>query len=388
MNSIPFNKPFLVGREFDYLHQALESGNASGDGPYTQQCCDILESMTGGTCLLTPSCTAALEIAAMVACLGPGDEVLMPSFTYVSTANAFVRQGAKPVFLDISPDTFNLDPDQLEQALTKRTKALVVMHYGGVPGRIDSYRSFAKKHSLILIEDAAAAIGSWFNNEPAGSFGDLAAFSFHETKNIGCGQGGALVINREGWIELARIIHDRGTDRAAFLRGEVSAYTWQQPGSAFCMSELPAAYLLAQLSELDAINRRRRTLVERYEANLDPLFHQGILSGRQVPEACTNNYHVFPILLPTLEARESLRKALLESGILSVFHYQPLHLSPMGKSHCRSPFPLPVTESIASRILRLPLFNSMTVSEVDFVCEQIFRHFEDSALYRETLFAI
>src|SRR5215204_6264069 len=288
---IPFNRPALAGGELEYMRQVLELRHLSGDGTFTKRCCARLEAMTGSQrALLTHSCTAALEMAALLADLGPGDEVIMPSYTFVSTANAFVLRGATPVFVDIRDDTLNLDEGIVAAAVTPRTRAIVPVHYAGVGCAMDVLQSIADRHGLVIIEDAAQAVGATWRGRPLGAVGDLGCFSFHETKNVVSGEGGALLVNRETFIERAEIIREKGTNRSRFFRGQVDKYTWVDLGSSFLPSDILAAFLYAQLENMDLITNKRREIYQRYEQQLDPLAERGLITLPTVPPECESNY--------------------------------------------------------------------------------------------------
>ena len=324
--------------------------------------------------LLTPSCTAALEMAAILLGLRPGHEVIMPSFTFVSTANAVVRTGARPVFVDIRPDTLNLDETQIEAALTDRTRAIVPVHYGGIGCEMDVIVEIAREHELTVIEDAAQAVNARYRGRSLGSIGALGAFSFHETKNFTCGEGGALCINEERFVEHAEIIRDKGTNRQNFIRGLVDKYSWVDVGSSYVLSELSCAFLWGQLEHMEQITDRRAAIHDRYHQGLQPLERQERLRLPCRPDECATNHHLFYILLRDTTERDRLMHALREDGILSVFHYVPLHTSPMGISLGSSSTTLPITEDVSRRILRLPLFLDLSESDQDFVLERIHHH--------------
>jgi dTDP-4-amino-4,6-dideoxygalactose transaminase len=361
---IPFNKPFIAGKELHYIARAVALGNIGGDGEYTQRCCRLLEELFGiHRVLMVPSCTAALEMAAMLCDLEPGDEVILPSFTFVSTANAVVRLGARPVFVDIRPDTLNIDDALIEEAITPRTKAIFPVHYAGVGCAMDRILTVARKYGLRVVEDAAQAVNSFYDGRALGSLGDLGTYSFHETKNYICGEGGALCINDPALVERAEIIRDKGTNRRQFFRGQVDKYTWVDVGSSYVPSEICCAFLYAQLEMMDAITRKRRQLHERYRDELACLEHEGLLQLPCVPEECRGNSHLFYLLLPNGAARDGLLAHLNAHGILAVFHYVPLHSSPMGLRYGYQASDLPVTEDVSRRLLRLPLYYEMTEAE-------------------------
>lgn len=354
---IPFNKPYLTGKELEYIRQAHANWQLSGNGPFTQKCQEWIEQHTSARkAFLTHSCTGALEMAAILTDLQPGDEVIMPSYTFVSTANAFVLRGAVPVFVDIRPDTLNLDETKIEEAITSKTKALVAVHYGGVACEMDRLSAIAKKHGLWIIEDAAQGIGARYKGKPLGSLGHLGALSFHETKNIISGEGGALMVNDEKFVERAEIIWEKGTNRKKFMSGQVDKYTWVDIGSSYLPSELIAAFLWAQLENFTSIMGKRMALWENYhrcfqEAEAKSLFRRPV-----IPSDCQSNAHLYYLLMPTSEKRDALLAALNQKGITAVFHYVPLHDSPAGKKYGRAHGPLEVTSELSRRIIRLPLW--------------------------------
>jgi dTDP-4-amino-4,6-dideoxygalactose transaminase len=369
---IPFNKPFIAGKELYYVAQAVTLGNLGGDGQFTQQCCRVLEERFGiDKVLLVPSCTAALEMAAMLFDLKPGDEVILPSFTFVSTANCLVRLGAKPVFIDIRSDTLNIDDALIEDAITERTRAIFPVHYAGVACEMDRIMTLADKYGLLVAEDAAQGVNAFYNGQALGSIGHLGCYSFHETKNYICGEGGALCINDPGLVERAEIIRDKGTNRKQFFRGQVDKYTWVDVGSSYVPSELCSAFLCAQLEMLDAISVRRRAIYEFYHEQLKPLAAEGLLSLPNVPQECVSNYHLFYILLPDRATRDGLMVHLQQQGIHAVFHYVALHTSPMGRTFGYGEGELPVTEELSGRLLRLPLFYDITKDEQRQVVSQV-----------------
>ena len=353
----PFNRPALVGNEERYVAQALRSGHTSGDGAFTRRCHAWLAEQLGcASVLLTTSCTHALEMAAILLDLGPGDEVIVPSFTFVSTANAFVLRGVRPVFVDIRPDTLNLDEARVERRITPRTKAILPVHYAGVGCEMDAIMEVATRHGLAVVEDNAHGLFGRYRGRSLGTFGGLATQSFHETKNVTCGEGGALVINDPAFIERAEIIREKGTDRSRFFRGQVDKYGWVDIGSSYLPSDILAAFLLGQLEKADAIQARRRHIWQTY--------HDGLMAwaGRHearlpvIPGHCEQPYHMFYLLMSSLEARQSLIAHLKARGIMSVFHYLPLHLSAMGRRYGGREGDCPVTESVSDRLLRLPFY--------------------------------
>jgi dTDP-4-amino-4,6-dideoxygalactose transaminase len=361
---IPFNKPFVVGKELHYIAQAVTLGNIGGDGYFTKQCCGFLEERFGiYRVLLTPSCTAALEMAAMLCDLQPGDEVILPSFTFVSTANAIVRLGAKPIFVDIRPDTLNLDEERIEEAITPRTRAIIPVHYAGTACDMDRIMAIAQAHGLVVIEDAAQGVNAFYRGRALGSIGTLGAYSFHETKNFICGEGGALCINTPELLERAEIIRDKGTNRKRFLRGEVDKYTWVEVGSSYVPSEICSAFLYAQLRALDTITARRREIHEFYRRRLQPLEADGLLRLPVALEEAAINYHLFYVLLPDQRTRDGLLAHLQEQNIQAVFHYVPLHTSPMGQRYGYAEGDLPITEELSACLLRLPLYFEITPEE-------------------------
>ena len=373
---IPFNKPFIAGKELYYVAQAVTRGNLGGDGYYTQACCRLLEEKFGiPKVLLTPSCTASLEMAAILCELAEGDEVIMPSYTFVSTASAFVREGAKPVFVDIRPDTLNIDENLIEAAITEKTKAICVVHYAGVSCEMDKIVEIAKKHKLVLIEDAAQGVNAFYKGQALGSIGDLGCYSFHETKNFICGEGGALCINNPRYQERAEIIRDKGTNRQKFFRGQVDKYTWVDVGSSFVPSELCSAFLYGQLELMDEITDRRREVHNEYSN----LFQSPILTGKvttpTIPEICECNFHMFYLITASNQQRDALIQKCRKKGIGSVFHYVPLHSSPMGKQVSNAQN-LKVTEDLSSRLIRLPMFHDISREEQALVAKELQSFFE------------
>lgn len=354
---IPFNKPYMTGRELWYIAQAHANGQLSGDGMFTKKCHAWLETRTGThKALLTHSCTAALEMAAMLAGIQPGDEVIMPSYTFVSTANAFVLRGGVPVFVDIRPDTLNIDEAKIEDAITSRTKAIVPVHYAGVACEMDTIMEIAQQHKLLVIEDAAQGIMATYKGRSLGAIGHLGAYSFHETKNIISGEGGALLINDDRIAERAEVIWEKGTNRSKFFRGEVDKYTWVDIGSSYLPSDLVAAFLLAQMEEADAITARRLHIWQFYHDQFADLEADGCLRRPIVPAECQHNAHMYYVLLSSESIRAQLIARLKSEGIYSVFHYVPLHSSPMGHQVGRISGSLDVTDDISERLLRLPLW--------------------------------
>jgi dTDP-4-amino-4,6-dideoxygalactose transaminase len=369
---IPFNKPFIAGKELLYIAQAVTRGNIGGDGYFTNLCCRFLEQQFQiRHVLLTPSCTAALEMGAMLCGLGPGDEVIMPSFTFVSTANAVARLGARPVFVDIKPETLNIDETLIERAISEKTKAIFPVHYAGIGCRMEHILEIARKYSLRVVEDAAQGVNAYQNGRALGSMGDLGAFSFHETKNVICGEGGALCVNDPGLLERAEILRDKGTNRKQYFRGQVDKYTWVDVGSSYVPSEICSAFLYAQLEMMTAITDARRRNFRFYLDELGPLHDDGLLRLPHVPADCQSNFHLFYVLLKNQQARDSLMGYLQQNGILAVFHYVPLHGSPMGQELGYRAGDLPITEDLSGRLLRLPLYHEITSDEQARVVGQI-----------------
>lgn len=363
-NFIPFNKPYMTGRELEYIGQAHANGHLAGDGEFTKKCNAWLEARTGThKALLTHSCTAALEMAAILADIQPGDEVIMPSYTFVSTANAFVLRGGVPVFVDIRADTLNIDETKIEAAITHRTKAIVPVHYAGVACEMDVIMSIALKHNLLVIEDAAQGVMSTFRGRPLGSIGHMGAYSFHETKNIISGEGGALLVNDEHFAERAEIIREKGTNRSQFFRGQVDKYTWGDIGSSFLPGEVIAAFLWAQMEQADLITSRRLDVWDTYHHALSALEEQGKLRRPVLPPGCQHNAHMYYVLLDSLETRTRVISVLKQQGINAVFHYVPLHRSPAGGKYSRIHGDLKNTEDLSDRLLRLPVWVGMNEVE-------------------------
>lgn len=372
---IPFNRPFVIGGELDNIAQAVREGHLSGDGPYSRKCHVWLEQhLKCAKALLTHSCTAALEMAAILADIRPGDEVIMPSFTFVSTANAFVLRGGVPVFVDIRRDTLNLDEQLIEAAVTARTKAIVPVHYAGVPCAMDEIMASAERHGLMVVEDAAQALLADYKGRRPGAIGHLGCLSFHETKNVISGEGGALLVNDRRFIERGEVIREKGTNRSQFFRGEVDKYTWVDIGSSYLPSELVGAFLYAQLERADEINAKRSRLCAAYRAGLADLERSGALAlPRPDPQGTSGNGHLFYILLKNPETRTALITHLKAQDIHAVFHYVPLHSSPAGRKFGRAAGAMPVTDDVSERLLRLPLYFELQESDVARIAEQIRR---------------
>ena len=371
---VPFSQPTIGARERDYLLQALEDGHLSGDGRFTKASQAWLENTTGAKkALLSHSCTAALEMAGLLAGVNPGDEIIIPSFTFVSTANAFVLRGAIPVFVDVRPDTLNLNEDLIEPAITRRTRAVVPVHYAGVACEMDRINEVAGKHNLLVIEDAAQGLCATYKGQPLGTLGHLGALSFHATKNVVSGEGGALLINDAQFIERAEIIREKGTNRARFLRGAVDKYTWMDMGSSFLPGEIVAALLLAQLEQADELTGKRLALWGAYEPALEPLARRGLARLARVPKACGHNGHIFWLLYERSADREKAQAALRQAGLASTTHYVPLHTSPAGKRFGHAHGDLPVTEKAGECLLRLPIYAHMPPETVDMVSDILLR---------------
>jgi dTDP-4-amino-4,6-dideoxygalactose transaminase len=369
---IPFNRPSLTGNEMTYIANAIQSGHASGDGAYTRECHALLEKTLGvSRVLLTTSCTHALEMAALLLDIQPGDEVIVPDFAFVTTINAFVLRGARPVFVDVRPDTLNLDEARLEQRITERTKAVVVLHYGGVGCEMDTIMDIAGRYGLRVVEDNAHGLFARYKGQYLGTFGCLATQSFHETKNFQCGEGGALLINDPQYSERAEIIREKGTNRSRFFRGQVDKYTWVDIGSSYLPSDMLAAFLLAQLEARETIQAKRQHIWERYEAELREWGQSHSVQLPCIPAHCEQAYHLFYLLLPSLEVRQALIAHLKAHDILSVFHYLPLHLSEMGQKFGGKAGDCPVAVDISDRLLRLPFYNDLTDDDQASVIEAI-----------------
>ena len=369
---IPFNRPFLTGHEQTNMAQVLANGHLSGDGAFTRRCHALFEQELGvARTLLTTSCTHALEMSALLLEIKPGDEVIIPAFTFVSTVNAFVLYGAKPVFVDVRPDTLNLDETLLERAITPRTRAVVPVHYGGVGCEMDAIMDTSARHNLTVIEDNAQGLFGRYRGRYLGTFGALSAQSFHETKNFTCGEGGSLMINDPRYAERAEIIREKGTNRSRFFRGQVDKYTWVDVGSSYLPSEILAAFLLAQLEAREQIQSKRRRISAYYHEHLKTWAASNGVTLPTTPDHCEQPYHLFYLLLPSLEKRQALIAHLRAAGILAVFHYLPLHLSDMGLRFGGRVGDCPVTESVSERLLRLPFFTGLTEAEQERVVETI-----------------
>lgn len=369
---INFNVPPYVEKAAEYIQECVKNQKICGDGAYTKKCNAWLEEKTGSAkCLLTTSCTHATEMAALLSNIQPGDEVIMPSYTFVSTADAFVLRGGVPVFVDIRPDTMNIDETLIEAAITEKTKAIVPVHYAGVACEMDTIMDIAKRHNLLVIEDAAQGIMSTYKGQALGTIGDFGCFSFHETKNYSMGEGGALLIKNEKDIEAAEIIREKGTDRSKFYRGQVDKYTWVNFGSSYLPSDMNAAYLYAQLEIADTINEARLACWNRYYENLKGLAESGKIELPVIPEGCVHNAHMFYIKAKDIQERTALISYLKENGVLSVFHYIPLHTAPAGMKFGRFHGEDKYTTRESERLLRLPMYYGLEPGQVDYICELI-----------------
>ena len=367
---IPFNRPYATGKELVYQAEALGNAHLSGDGVFTKRCHQWIEQHTGcAKALLTHSCTSALDMAALLLDLKSGDEVIMPSFTFVSTANAFVLRGAVPVFVDIRGDTLNLDESLIEAAITPRTRAIAPVHYAGVSCEMDSMMAIAKRHDLKIVEDAAQGLMASYKDRALGAIGDLGSFSFHETKNIISGEGGALLVNDPAMVSRAEIIREKGTDRERFFRGEVDKYTWQDLGSSFLPSEMIAAFLWAQLEEAKRITRERLAIWDRYHAMLAPLEQSGLVRRPIIPADCQHNGHIYYVLLAPGIDRQAVLRELKNNGIGAVFHYVPLHSAPAGQRYGRADGGLQLTTTLSERLVRLPIWVGLSENQQQRVCD-------------------
>ena len=378
MEQIPFNKPYLTGKEAHYMYQAVYTGKLSGNGEFTKKCQKFFEEKYGfKKTLLTTSCTDALEMCAMLCNVQPGDEVIVPSYTFVSSALAFVRQGAKIVFADSMSTNPNIDAEKLEALITPKTKVIVPVHYAGVACDMDKIMEIANKYNLFVVEDAAQAIDSYYKGRPLGSIGHLAAFSFHETKNIIAGEGGLLAINDERFIRRAEIIWEKGTNRSEFFRGEVNKYGWVDTGSSFLPSEVIAAFLWAQLENMELIQNRRKAIWDQYNEGLKKLEEKGLVRLPEIPQYATNNAHMFYLVCRTLEERTELIKYLKENGVLSVFHYLSLHLSDYYKNNNTVIPNLPECDNYADCLVRLPMFFELSDNDVVYIIELVQKFYNE-----------
>jgi dTDP-4-amino-4,6-dideoxygalactose transaminase len=374
MIKIPFNRPVFAGNELKYIKEAVLSGKISGDGLFSKKCTEFIEKKFNTLkTFLVPSGTAALDMTALLTEIKPGDEVILPSFTFTSTANAFVLFGAKPKFVDIRSDTFNIDESKIAENINRRTKAICCVHYAGIACEMNRLKEITKKHGLLLIEDAAQGINAKYKDKYLGTIGDLGIYSFHETKNANCGEGGALLINNSKFIKRAEIIREKGTNRSQFFRGEVDKYTWHDIGSSYLLSEILAAYLYAQLEHIGSITEKRKKIYNYYKESFKGLEKHGVIKLPAVPEYCQPNFHIFYLLFNSQKERDRIMDGLKKAGILAVFHYLPLHTSPMGKKFGYKKGDLPVTENIAGRLLRLPVYNDISIKELDYIQKTVRR---------------
>ena len=376
MKNIPFNKPLISDKEINNIIDAVKRDKLSGDGYYTKLCNQWFQNKINRKTLLTNSCTAALEMAAILLDANPGDEVILPSYTFVSTANAFVLRGLKPVFVDIRPDTLNIDEKLIEQAITNKTKAIAPVHYAGVGCEMDTINSIAKKHNLKVIEDAAQGVMSYYKGKPLGTIGDLGAYSFHETKNIISGEGGALVINNEEYAERSEIIREKGTNRSKFFRGQVDKYTWVDIGSSFLPSDIIAALLYAQLEQAEIITNKRLSVWDKYNKFFKTYEKQGILRCPVIPLECRHNAHMYYILFNDIQTRTEYIDYLKENNISSVFHYIPLHSAPMGIKYGRCAGDMTVTNKISDTLLRMPMFYELEDEDLNKIFELTDKYME------------
>ena len=374
MNSpiVDFNKPCVVGKEFEYMADSIHLSHISGDGDYSRKCHKFLEQQLGvAKALVTPSCSHALEMTALILNIQPGDEVIIPDFTFVSTVNAFVLRGAKPVFIDIRPDTLNMDETKLEGLITSRTKAIVPVHYAGVACEMDTIMEIANRHGIPVVEDNAHGLFGKYKNKWLGTFGCMATQSFHETKNFTCGEGGAILINDPKLIETAEIIREKGTNRSRFFRGQVDKYTWVSIGSSYLLSDILAAYLYAQLEVWQEIQAKRKWIWQTYEQELSSWASANGIVQPTIPDGIDPSWHLYYLLLPDLENRQGMINHLKAAGVNSVFHYLPLHLSEKGKEYGGKPGDMPVTESVSDRLLRLPYYFDLGETEMEKVLESV-----------------
>lgn len=369
---INFNVPPFTGREVEYMKEAIGNQKICGDGPFTKKCSEWIEAQTGtAKCLLTTSCTHATELAALLADIKEGDEVILPSYTFVSTADAFVLRGAKAVFVDIRPDTMNIDETLIEDAITERTRAIAPVHYAGVGCEMDAIMDIARRHDLVVVEDAAQGIMASYKGKPLGTFGEFGCFSFHETKNFSMGEGGALLIRDEKYIEDAEIFREKGTDRSKYYRGQIDKYRWQNYGSSYLPSDLNAAYLYAQLELAKEITQARMDRWNQYRELLMPLAEEGRIEMPYIPEHCSHNAHMFYIKTKDMEERTRLIDFLKERGVWAVFHYVPLHSAPAGIKYGRFHGEDKYTTKESDRLLRLPMYYKLTADEVEYIVEQV-----------------
>lgn len=370
--SIPFNKPSLVGKELAYIQHAIDGGHTSGDGQYTISCQHYLEREIGAKkALLTPSCTAALEMAALLLDLKPGDEVIVPSFTFVSSASSFALHGAHIIFCDVHSNTLNIDERMVEKLLTPRTKAIIAVHYSGVACNMDAIVQIAERQRLMVIEDNAHGLFGRYRGRFLGAIGNLGTLSFHETKNFSCGEGGALLINDPEYLERSEVIRDKGTNRKRFFCGQVDRYTWVDLGSSYVMSDILGAFLLAQLEAKTSVLMLRKTIWDFYYTNLSDWAAQWDVQLPFIPETSVPSYHMFYMILPKSTSQQALIQHLRKKGIMAVFHYQPLHQSPAGVRFGKAPIPCPVTETVSTRLVRLPFYNTLSIEDLNHITEAV-----------------
>ncbi|NUM36926.1 MAG: dTDP-4-amino-4,6-dideoxygalactose transaminase [Candidatus Brocadiae bacterium] len=374
---IPFNRPYITGKEIEYIQDTFSKRKLSGDGYYTKKASRFIEeTFSVQKALLVTSCTSALDMSAMLLGIQPGDEVILPSYTFVSTANAFVLRGALPVFADIQEDTLNISPQEIEKKITPKTKAIYLVHYAGVSCDMDKIMEISQKHNIPVVEDAAQGVNAKYKNRFLGSIGNIGCYSFHETKNYSCGEGGAILINQESLIERAEILREKGTNRSKFFRGEIDKYTWVDIGSSYLISEILAAHLFAQFEQLEKIQELRKNIFYRYYNALQEYERKGKLRLPFLPSYSSSNYHIFYILLETQEIRDHIMDKLKASGILAVFHYIPLHISTMGKKFGYKEGDFPITEKCSKTLLRLPLYADFTSQEQDYTIEMLYKILE------------
>jgi len=369
---IPFNRVDIQGNEFQYIEDAIASSHISGDGTFTNKCTNLLETgLNVKSSLMTTSCTHALEMSAILLDIKPGDEVIIPSFTFVSTANAFVLRGAKPIFIDIRPDTLNMDEKNLERLLTEKTRAIIPVHYAGVGCEMDIIMDIANQYNIPVIEDNAHGLFGRYKNRYLGTFGTFSTQSFHETKNYSCGEGGALLINNEDYIEMAEIIREKGTDRSKYFRGEIDKYSWVDIGSSYLPSDLLAAFLFAQLEMRDSIQKKRKIIWETYYSELKNWAEENNVRLPHIPQYCEQPYHMFYLIMPSLEKRTALIKYLREKSICAVFHYLPLHLSKMGTNFGGNKVDCSTTEYVSERLVRLPFYTNLSSEDQEYILNEL-----------------
>ncbi len=367
---IPFNKAPYLGRELEYVEEVVQSGKMCGDGPFTKRCSELMKEKFGTKyALLTTSCTHALEMAAFLCKLKPGDEVIMPAYTFVSTADAFVLQGAKIVFVDIRPDTMNIDETKIEAAITERTRVIVPVHYAGVACEMDTIMDIARRHNLKVVEDAAQGVNAYYKGRALGTIGDFGCYSFHETKNYTMGEGGALLFQDEKYLEPAEILREKGTDRSKFFRGQIDKYSWVDYGSSYLPSDMNAAYLCAQLEDMEVINRKRHEIFDYYHTHLAKLEERGLIERPSLPEGTVHNAHMYYIKVKDMATRDALIRYMKEKDVLCVFHYIPLHTAPAGRKFGRFHGEDVFTTKESERLLRLPMFYNLSMEDVAYITD-------------------